>query len=206
MTMSPWRLRPLGPVVIGALFVAGCGDSPTRPSTPTNSTAAFGLTQTAVATVVLQAQTTNQTVAAIPPRVPGSTVVTHACPGGGSMVMTFDRPTPALDIPDSHWSTIARAEPRDCRTGDLIVNGDPYLQMDSEISFPGTANPTAGISVAMKMTGSLRFDGTRGSRGRVTYDCRQTITSGASLDIRWAGTISWTLDNGDVIVSPCGPA
>src|SRR5262249_18465897 len=135
-----------------------------------------------------------------------SGVLTNACPGGGSMTLTFSATPPAAT--SNTITTSARMDFSDCRSQSVTINGDPYLMMSSEYAFsPPTGSPT--VTATNRMTGGLRFDA-GGVQGRAQYDCTQTMTmqigSGGTPTpsaITSTGTITWEQPLGTVTTRPC---
>jgi hypothetical protein len=129
------------------------------------------------------------------------------CPSGGSMTITpmsIGTPTPAGD-----FSFTSRTEFKDCRSGAVSMNGDPYLENAASFSGLSTATMTSTVNT----TGGIRFD-VNGQQGRVQYNCTQTmtiqgpITPGVlpPMTISYSGSITWEQPLGSAPVTrACSP-
>ena len=136
--------RNLCALLVGLSFAAGCGQSPSSPSSVP------GPLSLAAESAVMSAMAQAMSQVALVGRTTGDTpnTFTSPCPGGGSMIMTIS-PMP------QHGSisrSSSRIEFRDCRNQTVTINGDPYLDTSMEIS-----SSTPGDWVAtMRTTGGWR--------------------------------------------------
>jgi hypothetical protein len=200
------RARLLRVPLIAAGLAAGCGSSPSAPSTgmlPGSLSPA--VTQGIVAATLTQA--TNVVISAAPDGSSKSLIFT--CPGGGTMTMTINVATPAG--PSGSVSMSTRMEVSDCRSDMVTMNGDPYVTMASDYVFVRGADGLAtSMTGTMRMTGGLRFD-VGATQGRARYDC--TLVTSMQLgtgtpsqpSVSSSGTITWEQPLGSVTVGPCGP-
>ncbi len=196
----------LGFAVLG--LASGCGgSSPTAPSTVTPPTGASPATTQGIVGATLT-QATGMLVSAAPGGL--SRVMIQACPGGGSMTMTFSVTTPTG--PSGTLTTSSRIEFSDCRSQTVTINGDPYLMMTGEHVFgPVADGVSSSMTTTMRMTGGLRFDA-GGTQGRAQYDCTHVMSmqigsNGTTTlpSVTSSGTITWEQPLGTVMVRPCGP-
>ena len=135
------RAHPfIAPLILAGL-AAGCGgSSPSAPSTVTPPTSVSPATTQGIVGATLT-QATSMLVSATPDGL--SRVITHTCPGGGSMTMTMTfNVTPAA--PSGMVTSSTRTEFSDCRSESVTIHGDPYLMMTGETVFVRGAD---GLSV-----------------------------------------------------------
>ena len=197
--------RSLFGILVSVSLAAGCGGSPSSPSSvsATSSLAA----ELAVTSAMTQAMSQ----LAIVGRAGGDTpnTFTMPCPAGGSTVMTWNQ----LPLQQSNiYRSSSRIEFRDCKNQTGTVNGDPYLETSAEHSFPSPMG-TGGDSVStLRTTGGLRID-TGGTQGRVQLDCTMTVSvhsvtgSTPQMSLTSTGTITIEQPLGSTpVVRPCGPA
>jgi hypothetical protein len=197
------RPNLLGVLVVVSL-AAGCGGSPSAPSS-TSGKSSLGA-ESAVMSAVSQAM---GQLALVGPTIgdPPNTF-TMPCANGGSIVTILD-PLPPQEKTVFRYSS--RTEFRDCRNAAGTINGDPYLQTTAEHSFPTPAG-TGGDSIStLRSTGGLRFD-MNGVQGRIQFNCTMTVNIGVANGVTqssatWSGTTTFEQPLGTTPVTrPCGPA
>jgi hypothetical protein len=107
----------------------------------------------------------------------GQTItMTLPCQNGGSIVSTSTRPPLVVqDFTITFPPTTTRVELNDCRNGDVVMHGDPYLLTTSEYGLPASPSVGSWPTMTMKMTGAIRFE-SGGSQGRAQYDCTRVMT------------------------------
>lgn len=192
--------RNLCAVLVGLSLAAGCGKSPSSPSSVPgpSSLAAESAVMSAMAQAMSQIALVGRTTGTIP------NTFTYPCAGGGSMIMTIS--------PMPQDGSISRASSRiefhDCRNQTVTINGDPYLDTSMEIS-----SSTPGDSVAtLRTTGGLRVN-SNGVQGRVQFNCTTTVSitmangSSPQVSVSSSGTTTFEQPLGSTpVVRPCGPA
>jgi hypothetical protein len=205
------KAHQLRAIAIALGLATGCGgQSPSAPSSlPPSSPPGVGpaATQTIIGATLSQA--TNMVVTAVPGGGP-SAVLTYACPGGGSMTMTYDATLPSG--PSGTMTTSSRMDVTDCRSQNVTTNGDPYLSVAGEYVFaPVTDGVPSTMTATMRTSGGLRFDAA-GTPGRARYDCTQVMSlelgdngTPPKVSIASSGAITWEQPLGTVTVRPCGP-
>ena len=125
------------------------------------------------------------------------------------MTITYSGTLPP-DLSRTIVST-SRTEFNDCKSQDVIMRGDPYLQTTGEHTFgPIVGGALASSTATMRTTGGLRFDA-NGKQGRAQYNCTQVMTiqftgtNTPQVSITSSGTITWEQPLGTLTVRPCGP-
>jgi len=196
--------RSLFAILVSVSVAAGCGGSPSAPSSNsgTSSLAAESAVMSAMAQAMGQ-------IAIIGPNAgdPPNTL-TMPCASGGSIVIIID-PLPPQE--KTVLRSSSRIEFRDCKNQTSTLNGDPYLQTSAEHSFPTPAG-TGGDSIStLRTTGGLRFDNS-GVQGRVQFNCTMTVNvrsvnGQTQSSATWTGTTTFEQPLGSTpVVRPCGPA
>ena len=196
--------RSLFAILVSVSVAAGCGGSPSAPSSNsgTSSLAAESAVMSAMAQAMGQ-------IAIIGPSAgdPPNTL-TMPCASGGSIVIIID-PLPPQE--KTVLRSSSRIEFRDCKNQTSTLNGDPYLQTSAEHSFPTPAG-TGGDSIStLRTTGGLRFDNS-GVQGRVQFNCTMTVNvrsvnGQTQSSATWTGTTTFEQPLGSTpVVRPCGPA
>jgi hypothetical protein len=192
-------------VAITLVSVAACGGNPSAPSP-----AGAASVQTFVASAMTEAVA--KAGSQLPLTREGNSI-TMACAGGGSIVTTFaDSVVSASREQMIHSS---RTEFRACKTGDVVMNGDPYLESTSEHRFPagsgGGTPPGTTTTSTMRTAGGITFT-EKGVTGRMQMNCTMHITIqmvGATpqSSVSSSGTITSEQPVGSTPVTrPCGPA
>jgi len=186
-------------IVAASALAACCGGSPSAPSTPLQTSTA----QTAVASVLSQATTQLAVVGG----APSAGIVTLACAGGGSMTITLGGTPPPSG---NTFSLSSRTDFNNCRTDQVTINGDPFLQSASQYVISGSGTSGSAMTTTT-MTGGLRFD-SNGVQGRVQFNCTSVITvaltsTPSPASIAWSGTMTWEQPLGSTpVAKACGPA
>jgi hypothetical protein len=194
--------RNLLGILVGLSLAAGCGGSPSSPSS--GSGASIQAAETAV--MLAMSQATRQLALTPPSGGPGGPY-TMPCDGGGSMLITMGPFSPPQD---NVFRTSSRIEFRDCRNQTVTINGDPYLETSGEFVLPALGG-TESTSTS-RMTGGMRFDN-GGVQGRVRFDCtivsRMRLVPGAPPEVSTTATGTTTFEQplgSTPVVRPCGPA
>jgi hypothetical protein len=198
--------RNLFAILVSVSVAAGCGGSPTAPSSDTSKATSSLAAQSAVMSAMAQA--ISQVAVMGPFGGAITNPLTIPCAGGGSIVATFESVPPQQS---TVYRSSSRIEFHDCKNQGTTVNGDPYLETSGEHAFP-TQSGAGGDSVStLRTTGGLRTEST-GVQGRVRFDCTMTIV------LRWengspqpsmtaTGTTTFEQPLGSTpVVRPCGPA
>ena len=198
--------RNLCALLVGLSFAAGCGKSPSSPSTVS------GPSSLASESAVMSAVTQAMSQIALVGRTTGDTpnTFTYPCAGGGSIVMTMN-PLPPQQA--NVFRSSSRIEFRDCRNQAVTINGDPYLDTSIELSFFTPGGGTGGDSVStLRTTGGLRTN-SNGVQGRVQFNCTTTVSismsngSSPQVSVSSSGTTTFEQPLGSTpVVRPCGPA
>ena len=194
--------RNLFAILVSVSLAAGCGGSPSSPSSVTSSQAA----ESAVMSAVTQAM--SQVAIVAPTSGDTPTTLTVPCAGGGSIVITLGTLPPQQT---NVYRSSSRIEFRDCKNQTATLNGDPYLETSAEHSFP-TAGGTGRDSIStLRTTGGMRFD-SGGVQGRVQFNCTMNVSvhfaSGSpQVSSTSSGTMTFEQPLGSTpVVRPCGPA
>jgi hypothetical protein len=196
--------RNLFVVLIGMSLAAGCGGSPSSPSSLPGSSSLAA--ESAVMSAMTQAMSQVAIVAAT--SGDASNTLTMPCASGGSIVITLN-PLPPQQ--KNLYRSSSRTEFRDCRNQTTTLNGDPYLETSAEHSFP-TSSGAGGDSIStLRTTGGLRID-SGGVQGRVQFNCTMTVSvqsvnGSTQSSVTWSGTTTFEQPLGSTpVVRPCGPA
>ena len=192
-------------VVVGLSLAAGCGGSPSSPSSGS------GTSNLAAESVVTSAmrQAMSQVALVAPTSGGAPNTFTMACAGGGSMVITVGMPAPSQN---NIYRSSSRTEFRDCRNQSVTLNGDPYLETSAEHSFPTPSGPGGDSISTLQTSGGIRIDNA-GVLGRVRIDCTMIVTvrlvngSSPQVSLTSSGTITFEQPLGSTpVVRPCGPS
>src|SRR5262245_10496805 len=195
------RKNRFSTLLIGLSFMAGCGDSPSRPSST-------GATEAVIASAVTQAVSQ---AAIFAPGSDAPNTMPFPCPDGGTITATYNGTLPPdLNTPIKSTSKI---EFNDCRSQGVIVRGDPWLLTTGEHTFgPIVGGTLSSANSTMRITGGLRFE-TNGKPGRAQYDCTMAIaiqyvsTGPPQVSVTSTGTIAWEEPLGTPVRSvACGPS
>jgi hypothetical protein len=197
--------RNLCALVVGLSVAAGCGKSPSSPSSLS------GASSLASESAVMSAMAQAMSQVALVGRTTGDTPnsFTMPCAGGGSMVMTL---SPLPQPQGSVLRSSSRIEFRDCKNQTVIINGDPYLETSIELSFSTPGSGTGDSVSTLRTTGGLRINN-NGVQGRVQFNCTTTVSismangSTPRVSVSSSGTTTFEQPLGSTpVVRPCGPA
>ena len=198
--------RNLCALLVAVSLAAGCGQSPSSPSSNQ------GPSSLAAESAVMSAMSQAMSQIALVGRAAGDlqNTFTFPCAGGGSIVTTI---SPLPQQPGNVFRSSSRVEYRDCRNQAVTINGDPYLDTSIELVFSSPGGPTVGDSVStMRTTGGLRIS-SNGVQGRVQFNCTTTVSikvidgSAPQLSVSSTGTTTFEQPLGSTpVVRPCGPS
>ena len=198
------RRGPLSALLLVLGLAAGCGSSPA----PGPSVASISATESTITAALAQALSQAAVFG------PGGTItnpMVMPCPDGGSITVTHSGPLP----PDfgGKFVTTSKTEFNDCKTQNVIIRGDPWLQIAGEYVFgpPGGGTPSS-VSSTMSITGGLRSEA-NGVHGRAQYNCTMTFAvqyagngQPPQITTTATGTITWEQPLGTPVrTSACGP-
>ena len=183
-------------------LVAGCGQSPSSPSL------ASGTSTAPVEAAVRAAMVRAMNQAALGATGNPTNGFTVPCDNGGSMVMTTD---PLSQKPPNVFGATMRIEFIDCTHETVTLNGDPYLSMTIQSSYPmgfGTGGETV---LTIQTTGGVRL-ASNGVQGRAQFNCSSTATTtaantpSAQVTMTSTGSVTFEQPLGTTpVVRPCGP-
>lgn len=198
--MRPYQLSV---ALLAVVLTAGCGRAPSGPSQVSSASAQM---------VVGAAVTEALSKAAVVAPFSGDVVqgVTMPCPDGGTIKLTYSAAMPTG--PGSTLTTSSKTEFDNCKSQNVTIQGDPYLESSGEhVVGPIVNNQPSTLTSTMRTTGGLRFEAT-GTQGRARYNCTQvmSITFGSNglptISTTSSGTITWEQPLGTVTTRPCGPS
>jgi len=197
--------RNLFAILVSLSLAAGCGGSPSSPSSGSVTSSL------AAESAVMSAMTQAMSQLAIVGRTSSDTPSTFSmpCAGGGTIVITLSATLPSQQT--NVYRSASRTEFRDCKNQTVTLNGDPYLETSAEHSFP-TPGGTGGDSIStLQTTGGMRID-SGGVQGRVQLTCTMTVSvrsgnGSPQVSSTSSGTITFEQPLGSPpVVRPCGPA
>jgi len=198
--------RNLLTILVSLSLAAGCGGSPSSPSSGsvTSSLAAESAVMSAMA------QAMSQLAIVAPTSGDALNTLTMPCAGGGTIVLTMGTTLPPQQT--NVYRSSSRVEFRDCKNQAVTINGDPYLETSAEHSFPGLLSGPGGDSIStLRTTGGMRID-SGGVQGRVQFNCTMTVsvntaTRPPQVSMTSSGTITFEQPLGSTpVVRPCGPS